>query len=390
MRAVGWIAVIGVIASFAAAGAAHAGDEDSAALVARLPLDRDEGARAADGVDVETKLAALGPSAVHDLVRELHLELRGREEQTFTDSGKSRRLAVIRALGRIDCEPATRALIEVVRAYGDFTNLCEAAVRALRPRKLNDSEIERLLTSASPVGVLFALQKAGAIDEASPLRAASMQVFQIESARRQFRNSYGYPIAGDDLLWQVRLAAGRAMGIDMVPDMRRRAYAVVGDLDAVSRGDLDGRGPPLMVYGMPAPEADVFAAIGRLAELGEPVRDVVENAWKTAHGDFATILDFVLLALGDKNRVPSVAATVTDSPRPSLRICAAFALRQARDPRARAAWWKALGDPFHRPGGGCIPVPGDGEACPVRSIAADALIELGEDAKVVREKERAR
>ena len=297
-----------------------AADDDAKSVVARLPYDRDVPTAASHKEDVESALVALGEPAMDALEREMHLELRGGDEQAFTDSGKSKRYCVIRVLGRIDTERSTRVLVETVRAYGDFAGLCDAVVRALDQRALSEAQTQRLVRSACPSAVVFALRKAGTISADSPLRAAAQNVFNHELARQQFRNVYGYPIGNEETLWNVHLAAGRALGIDMVPDMRRRAYALVGDLDAAAHGDLDGAGPPVKVIAAPQAEIDIAEAIPRLVALSATVRDVVDNARKTAQGDFAVILDVALFAMGDTDRLDMVAAAVTDSPHPAIDI----------------------------------------------------------------------
>lgn len=380
---------LAVVLVVATAVIACAEDDDPTALVGRLPYDQDVPSRAARAEDIITALAALGDAAVPALEREMHLELRGRDGQAFTDSGESKRQAAIRALGAIDTDRSTSVLVDTVRAFPDFNGLTDAVIHALGARRLSDAHLERLIRSACPSAVVFALRKAGTIGTGSALRASAQTVFQPDLARQQFRNVFGAQIGGEEAIWQVRLAAGRALGVDVVPDMRRRAYSLVGDLDAASRGDLAG--PSAELSSLSQVELDIASAIDRLVELGDPVRDIVGNARKTAAGEFAVVLDCALLTCGERDRLDAVAATLVDSPHASLRVCAARALRGAKDRRTVPAWWKALADPFHRESAGCVRRPGDdGQFYPVRAIAADALIELGEDAKLVRQKERAR
>jgi HEAT repeat protein len=366
-----------------------AADDDPASLVERLPFDRDATSVESRRDDLVAALATHGDAAIDALQRELHLELRGRAEQQFTDSGKSKRYAVVRALGRIDTERSSRLLIETVRAFPDFNGLCDAVIHALDSRTLGESQLERLVSSACPPAAVYALRKAGTIRAGCPLRRVAEAVFDHDVARQQFRNFNGYPIGNEETLWEVRFAAGTALGVDMLPDMRRRTYTLVGELDAASHAEMAG--PSVWLTSYSKVEIDINSAVARLVQLGDPVRDIVVNARKTAHDEFAQVLDFALLALGDKDRVKDVAVTLTDSPHPSLRICAARALLGAKDRRAIPALWKALADSFHRQSGACVRSPGsDGEVYPVRSIAARALVDLGEDRDLVSEKERAR
>jgi GNAT superfamily N-acetyltransferase len=76
---------------------------------------------------------------------------------------------------------------------------------------------------------------------------------------------------------------------------------------------------------------------------------------------------------------------MSESPDPSLRLCAAMTLRVLKNPAAKAALWKALKDPYRRESNECCVVPGGSrEVYPVRVVAADALIDLGEDPAQVR------
>jgi hypothetical protein len=70
-----------------------------------------------------------------------------------------------------------------------------------------------------------------------------------------------------------------------------------------------------------------------------------------------------------------------------LRCVAALTLRLSGNRTAIPALWKALQDPYQREDGSDVGPPGR-RVYPVRVLAADALITLGEDAKEVRKSAR--
>jgi hypothetical protein len=390
MRMTPWIAAGMWLFAASSTAAAVTDGEDPVALVALLALDGDPRRPGGGSDPVEARLAALGVSAVAALECEMHLELRGRERQKFIDSGESRRYAVIRVLGRIKDARSTAVLISAIRAYGDFNGLCDAVVHELRSMSLAAPDLELLLRSESPAAVQFALQKAGTIDSDSPLRTAAMDLYDGERLGRQFHDRYGNRHGpnpgGEEILWEIRLSAGRALGKDMAAEMRARAVALLAELLAVPRSGWKGTGRTAWPSSLSDPEFEVHDAIRRLVRLGPSARTMVEEARKGAPSEEADLLDVALLALGDGERLTAVAAILTDSPNASLRLCAAMFLRSTKDARTRAAWWKALEDPYHCPSRGCVRIPGEDEVYPVRRIAADALIELGEPPKVVRAK----
>jgi HEAT repeat protein len=90
-----------------------------------------------------------------------------------------------------------------------------------------------------------------------------------------------------------------------------------------------------------------------------------------------------LVRLGDRQRVGHVASYLTDSPSPMIRVCAAFTLRLSRDRSAIPALKQALHDPYQRKDGSDVG-PRDRLVYPIRILAADALVELGEDPKEIR------
>ncbi|HEV8060657.1 MAG TPA: hypothetical protein VGP68_12320, partial [Gemmataceae bacterium] len=82
-------------------------------------------------------------------------------------------------------------------------------------------------------------------------------------------------------------------------------------------------------------------------------------------------------------RLAKVADHLTTADSPTVRFCAAATLRLVRDKSSIPALRRALRDPYQWQDGSCIRI-GDGKIHPVRVIAADALIDLGEDPNRVR------
>ena len=218
--------------------------------------------------------------------------------------------------------------------------------------------------------------------DAAPVKAAVERIFDPEAARAQFKNEHGASLANADGLWEVRLAAGRLLGRDMTPEMRARAETLLAELAAEVRHPTKPDQPARMSYAAAA-EIKIGRCLFALAELGQPVRAVVEQETKDAKGDHAKTLDMALALLGDRGRVARVASHLTDSPSAMVRFCACRTLRRLKDRSAIPALRKALRDPYRRMDGSCVRV-GDGMIHPLRLVAADALIDLGEDPKQVR------
>ena len=62
------------------------------------------------------------------------------------------------------------------------------------------------------------------------IRAAVEKIFDRDAAISQFRNENGASTAGPDALWEVRLAAAKALGRDMFAEIRARAKETLADL----------------------------------------------------------------------------------------------------------------------------------------------------------------
>ena len=197
---------------------------------------------------------------------------------------------------------------------------------------------------------------------------------------------YGASTASSDALWDVRLAAGKALKRNMVPEMRARAKQVLYELRQETMHPTKPNASARMSYGSQA-ENTICRCLSKLTALGDPVKDLVYGTAKEAEGDHAKVLDMALARLGDRTRVAQVANHLTSSKSHTIRFCAAVTLRILGDRSAIPALRKALHDSYHRQDGSCARI-GDGEIYPVRIVAADALIELGEDPNQIRREMR--
>jgi HEAT repeat protein len=352
------------------------------ALVAQLSTSR----AAAPDRTAEDRVVALGDRALPALEQAMRFGLRGQESQTFTDSGTSRRWAVVRVLARIPSAGATDLLVRALADHPDTLGMRHATLSAVEARDLTVAQLRALLLGTEPNVVLLGLRKAGRIAADSALAEPARTLYESDRAREQLRNEYGFRNANDDVLWDVRLAAGNALGIDMVPEQRRRAWTLVGELEAAVTARREDASAAFATD-VSVDELAMLRAMGLLVGLGVPARDVVSKAADSATGDFRAVLDMTLLGLGDADRWESVANSLTDSTSPSLRVVAALALVWAKESRAAPALWRALDDPFQRVSGCCVRM-GDGMVFPVRLAAANALETLGADAATVNARAR--
>ena len=130
-------------------------------------------------------------------------------------------------------------------------------------------------------------------------------------------------------------------------------------------------------------ELNIARVIEKLVLLGPAANDAVGKETATASGDFRKVLDMVLVRLGDTSGIDRVAGYLAETESPMIRFCAVSTLRLARDKGAVPALETALGDPYRRKDGSTPPTTADGMVYPVRMVAAEALIEMGKEAKDV-------
>jgi hypothetical protein len=255
------------------------------------------------------------------------------------------------------------------------------ALRALSKRTLSKEQIVAMLGNREPRVVLAGIDHATQNVAVLEIKAAIEGVFDRDAAISQFRNEYGKSTANPDVLWEVRLASGKALKRDMLPEIQARGREILADLQKEALHPTEPNAPAWPSYASQA-EGTICSCLNRLSALGDPMKDLVEAAAKEAKGDHAKVLDMALARLGDRARVARVADHLTAADSPTVRFCAAMTLRKLRDHSAIPALRKALRDPYQRRDGSCMGP--DKNICPVRVVAADALVDLGEDPKEIR------
>lgn len=355
-------------------------EADVAELIRRLPTNRQAGA---PDTELEARIAGLGQRAIPALEKELRLGIPFKSLDRLFKTKGSRRWAVVRVLARIPGKRSTELLVRSLSDTPDNVAMREATLRALEGRLLSDKQVVRLIGNREPQVVLAGIAHAVPRMARPTIERAVEWIFDKDVAVQQFKNEYGNPTANADGLWEIRLAAGRALKRDMVAETRGRATQVLGELKAEALSPTEPDRSAFMSYASPA-ELAICRSLSKLAALGQPVKDLVEREAETAEGDHAKVLDMALALLGDRSRIARVAAHLNESSSHTMRFCACSTLRRLRDRLAIPALKKALRDPYHRQDGSCQRI-GDGEIWPVRVVAAGALIDLGEDPKKVRE-----
>lgn len=356
--------------------------EEAAELVAQLPTN--DAAR--ENAELEKQIAAMGAKALPALQKELHLGIPFRKLNILLKEGKSRRYAVVRVLARIQSNESTDLLIRCLPDSPDNHAMRLTTLTALSKRTLSTNQMVAMLKHHEPHVVLAGMDHANCSLSDAEIKAMVETLFDQEAALRQFRNEYGKSTANPDALWEVRLAMGHALKRNMIPEMRDRAKRVLGVLQQEAVHPTEPNRPAPMSYGSRA-ENTIGQCFGKLAALGDPVKDLVQKARRNAQGDQAKLLDMALARLGNRASVPLVADHLTSSQSHTIRFCAAMTLRIVGDRSAIPALKRALRDPYHRQDGSCLRM-GDGEIYPVRIVAADALIEMGEDPEKVRREMR--
>jgi hypothetical protein len=353
--------------------------QDAAALlVSQLPTNDSV---TSDG-NLEAKIVDLGARALPALEQELRLGIRFKTLNELLKANGSRRYASVRVLAEIPGESSTDLLVRSLSDPPDNYAMRFTALAALAKRSLSPDQIIALLENPQPEIVLAGMDHADAKTSVPEIKAAVERLFDKDAAKAQFRNEYGAVLANADVLWEVRLTAGKALNRDMLAEIRMRAAEI---LDEVQREALEPTEPNKSVFTSYASQAEqsICRCLDKLHSLGQPVKDLVEDAAKTAKGNHAKVLDMALARLGDQTRVAKVADHLTTADSPTVRFCAAMTLRHLRDKSSLPALRKALRDPYQREDGSCMRI-GDGMIHPIRVVAADALVDLGEDPKKVR------
>jgi len=104
----------------------------------------------------------------------------------------------------------------------------------------------------------------------------------------------------------------------------------------------------------------------------------IQADYATAKGEYRDMLTVTLASLGESNAVAQATNLLLSAKSPAVRICAAKALRDAKDKTAIPALKVAMRDPYRREDGGCVKI-GDGMCYPVRIVASCALADMGVD-----------
>lgn len=358
--------------------------EDPVDLVERLPTNT--WALPAK-VALEERIAKLGDRAIPALEKELRVGIRFRELNTLLGAGNSRRCAVAGVLARMPGQRSTDLLVRSLADPPDNYGMRYATLKALEARTLSAEQIVGMIGNHEPEVVLAGIAHAERTIEAPKIKAAVERIFQSGTAKAQFHNEYGASTAGADALWEVRLCAGQALKRDMVPEMRARAKVLLAELQEEALHPTKPNDPVMASYASAA-EQKICSRLEKLSALGQPVKDLVQGAAVAAEGDAARVLDMALARLGDESKLAQVADHLTSAQSPTVRFCAAITLRRLANRSAIPALRRALTDPYRRLDGSCVRIKADAQIHPVRLVAADALIDLGEDPKEVRAKMR--
>jgi hypothetical protein len=353
------------------------GKDDATKLVMQLPRNQSQ-----RNAELEKRIAELGTLALPALEQEFHLGIRFKALNELLEVNGSRRSAVASVLARIPGEASTDLLVRALSDPPDNYGMTVEILNALGQRTLSPVQVVALLANEAPMIVLAGINHVDAKATVPEIKAAIERLIDKDAVQSQFRNEYGASTANADALWEVRLAAGKALNKDMIPEIRARSVKLLADLQKEALHPTD---PDRAIFIQNASQAEltICACLNQLHSLGEAAKKLVEEAARTAEGNPAKVLDMALARFGDQKRLARVADHLTTADSPTVRFCAAATLRIVRDKSSIPALRKALHDPYQRQDASCLRIEG-GKIYPVRVIAADALIDLGEDPKLVR------
>jgi hypothetical protein len=367
-----------VVMAFWAVSALAAGDDPVTELILSLPSNCNS--RPSDQAVID-RIASLGDAAFPALEKELHLGIKFAELNRMLGTNASRRYAVVRILSKMPAQQATSLLVRSLADPPDCIGMRVGTLEALSKRSLSDTQVESMLGNSSPDVVIAGIAHATNAPMAPRIRAAVERVFAPDTALPQFTNEYGAKTITDEGFWAVRFAAGAALQKDMVPDMRQRAQRF---LDEMKSEALHPTKPDAAerLTDLSRAELAILRALDKLAELGQPVEDLVLSEASRASGTCSQYLNMALARLGTQSSEPKVAEYLTSSTNIAVRVCAVVTLRHLHKAAFRPALLSALRDPYRRASGSDVGPPRD--VYPVRVVAADALIELGENPQEVR------
>jgi hypothetical protein len=378
----GWNAgrLVWLALSFLAACALAAEDESLTQLIQHLPSNSNS--LPSDQVIIG-RIAALGDAAIPALEKELHLGIRFRDLNRMLQANQSRRNAVVQVLARIPGQQSTELLVRSLADPTDCLGMRFATLETLSKRSLSDPQVETMIGNTSPDVVIAGIAHATNAQMSPKIKAAVERVFEPNTAMPQFVNEYGAKTISDEGFWAVRLAAGKALQKDLVPDMRQRARRLLGEMKSEALRPTKPDAAEWL-HDFSKAELGILRALDGLAALGEPVKDLVSSEADSASGTYSQYLDMALARLGTLSHETKVADHLTGSTNITVRVCAVVTLRRLGKTTLRPALQKALRDPYHRTSGSDVGPPRD--VYPVRTVAADALIDLGENPQEVRSK----
>ena len=200
---------------------------DAAQLVRQLPTN----SNSFHDQKLEKSIAELGDEALPALKDELRLGIRFKELNEVLKQEKSRRYAVVRVLARIPDAQSTKALVQCLSDPPDNYAMRAATLMALSKRTLSTALIQAMLGNHEPAIVLAGIDHAARKKTAEPeLKPALERVFDTKIATAQFKNEYGVNTAGPDALWDVRSAAGKALGIDLTAEKKEKVEQILAEL----------------------------------------------------------------------------------------------------------------------------------------------------------------
>jgi hypothetical protein len=333
-------------------------------------------------------IAKQGSRALPALEKELHLGISVKELEELRKAGGSRRVAVTEVLALMPDDKSTDLLVRSLADPPDTYGMQFGTLLALTNRTLSQSQVLMLLRNHDPEVAQAGIVHAKPLAAAPEVKAALETLYDSTAATQQFKNEFGASTASVETVWEVHLKAGEALKKDMLPEIRVKVQEILAVLKAESLHPTRPDAPVWTSFGSEA-ENTINHNLSRLADFEQPIRDMVVREASSAEGDYARVLEMALVRLGDRNRVANVSNTLTNSPSPTLRCCAALTLRLSGDRAAIPALKKALQDPYQRENGSDVRMPGQSRMIyPVRILAADALISLGEDAQEVRKSMR--
>jgi HEAT repeat protein len=352
--------------------------DDATKLVQQLPTGCNS---TPDSRKLEARIAELGVAALPALKKELRLGIRSRERNSLSGSNRSRRASVVSVLALMPDAESTDMLVKCLADPPDCYGMQFGVLLALSKRALSTAQIQALLGNQEPEIVLAGIEHAAARIAAPELKAAVEKVFETKAATEQFKNEYGASTANADALWNVRFAAGKALGVDLTAEMEERAVKILAKLAAEVAHPTRPEVPQWLSYGSES-ENIILREMQNLAALTPPAKRLVEQAAADAEGDYAKILDMARAQLGDRTRIAAVADALVTSENHTIRFCAAMTLRRIGDRSAIPALRQALRDPYRRTDGSDVGPPR--QIYPVRGVAGAALIDMGADPKEIR------